>query len=110
MAPQVSSRIFPHLWYSKDAEEAAKFYASVFPDSRFDRVTTLMSDSPSGPPGSATVVDFTLLGQRFRAMSAGPHHDFNDAISMVVLCEDQPELDRHWNAILAGGGREQACG
>lgn len=110
MTPTMSPRIFPHLWYAQEAEEAAGFYASIFPDSRVDRVTTLMSDSPSGPPGSVTVVDFTLLGQRFQAMSAGPHHEFNDAISMVVLCEDQSEIDRYWNAILAGGGREQACG
>ena len=110
MSSKVRAKIFPHLWYAKEAEEAAKFYASIFPDSRVDRVTALMSDSPSGPPGSVKVVDFTLLGQRFQAMSAGPHHDFNDAISMVVLCEDQSELDRYWNAILQGGGKEQACG
>jgi len=104
------ARIFPHLWYSKEAEEAARFYASIFPDSRVDRVTSLRSESPSGPPGSVKVVDFTLLGQRFQAISAGPHHDFNDAISMVVLCEDQAEIDRYWNALVAGGGTEQACG
>ena len=56
------------------------------------------------------VVDFTVLGQRFQAMSAGPHHEFNDAISLVVLCDDQPELDRYWNALLEGGGKPQACG
>jgi predicted 3-demethylubiquinone-9 3-methyltransferase (glyoxalase superfamily) len=56
------------------------------------------------------VVDFTLLGQRFQAMTAGPHHEFNDAISMVVLCDDQAELDRYWYALLEGGGKEQACG
>jgi predicted 3-demethylubiquinone-9 3-methyltransferase (glyoxalase superfamily) len=56
------------------------------------------------------VVDFTLFGQRFQAMSAGPHHDFNDAISMVVLCDDQAELDRYWTALLEGGGKAQACG
>lgn len=110
MTTTMRPRIFPHLWYAKEAEEAAAFYASIFPDSRVDRVSTLMSDSPSGPPGSVKVVDFTLLGQRFQAMSAGPHHDFNDAISMVVLCEDQTEIDRYWNALLEGGGREQACG
>jgi predicted 3-demethylubiquinone-9 3-methyltransferase (glyoxalase superfamily) len=104
------SKIFPFLWYAKEAEEAAKFYASIFPDSRVDRVTAMQSESPSGPPGSVKVVDFTLLGQRFQAMTAGPHHDFNDAISMVVLCEDQAELDRYWNALLAGGGKPQACG
>jgi predicted 3-demethylubiquinone-9 3-methyltransferase (glyoxalase superfamily) len=56
------------------------------------------------------VVDFTLFGQRFQAMSAGPHHEFNDAISMVVLCDDQAELDRYWSALLVGGGKPQACG
>ena len=104
------AKIFPFLWYAKDAEEAAKFYASVFPDSRVDRVTSMQSESPSGPPGSVKVVDFTLLGQRFQAMTAGPHHDFNDAISMVVLCDDQAELDRYWNALIEGGGKPQACG
>jgi predicted 3-demethylubiquinone-9 3-methyltransferase (glyoxalase superfamily) len=104
------AKIFPHLWYSSEAEAAAMFYVSIFPDSRVDRVTSLQSESPSGPPGSVKVVDFTLLGQRFQAISAGPHHDFNDAISMVVLCEDQAEIDRYWNALLAGGGQEQACG
>ena len=104
------ARIFPFLWYAKEAEEAAKFYASIFPDSRVDRVTAMQSESPSGPPGSVKVVDLTLMGQRFQAMTAGPHHDFNDAISIVVLCEDQKELDRYWDALLAGGGKTQACG
>jgi predicted 3-demethylubiquinone-9 3-methyltransferase (glyoxalase superfamily) len=104
------ARLFPHLWYAKEAEEAARFYASIFPDSRVDRVSTLQSESPSGPPGSVKVVDFTLFGQRLQAMSAGPHHDFNDAISLVVLCADQAELDRYWNALLGGGGKPQACG
>src|SRR5262245_4136236 len=104
------TKIYPFLWYAKDAEEAARFYASIFPDSRVDRVTSMMSDSPSGPPGSVKVVDFTLFGQRFQAMTAGPHHDFNDAISMVVLCDDQVELDRYWDGLLAGGGQPTACG
>jgi len=107
---KASTKIFPFLWYAKEAEEAAKFYASIFPDSRVDRVVSMQSESPSGPPGSVKVVDFTLLGQRFQAMTAGPHHDFNDAISMVVLCDDQAELDKYWFALLEGGGKEQACG
>src|SRR5688572_14925247 len=110
MASKARAKIFPHLWYAKEAEAAARFYASVFPDSRVDGVTPLLSESPSGPPGSVKVVDFTLLGQRFQAMTAGPHHEFNDAISIVVLCDDQAELDRYWNALLEGGGRPQACG
>src|SRR2546427_11964796 len=110
MASKGRSKIFPHLWYAKEAEAAAKFYASIFPESRVDRVTPMLSESPSGPPGSVKIVDFTLLGQRFQAMTAGPHHEFNDAISMVVLCDDQAELDRYWNALLEGGGKAQACG
>jgi predicted 3-demethylubiquinone-9 3-methyltransferase (glyoxalase superfamily) len=104
------SKIFTFLWYAKESEEAANLYASIFPDSRVNRVTTMQSDSPSGPPGSVKVVDFTLLGQRFQAMSAGPHHDFNDAISLTVECEDQAELDRYWNALVKDGGKEVACG
>jgi predicted 3-demethylubiquinone-9 3-methyltransferase (glyoxalase superfamily) len=104
------SKIFPFFWYAREAEEAARFYTSIFPDSRVDGVTSLQSESPSGPPGSVKVVNFTLFGQRFQAMSAGPHHEFNDAISMVVLCDDQSELDRYWNALLQGGGKPQACG
>src|SRR5512139_1975581 len=110
MASKARSKIYTHLWYAKEAEEAAAFYASIFPDSRVDRVTPLHSDSPSGPSGSVKVVDFTLLGQRFQAISAGPHDTFNDAISLVVLCDDQAELDRYWSALLEGGGKEQACG
>ena len=107
---KVSPKIFPFLWYAREAEEAAKLYTSIFPDSRVDRVTSMQSESPSGPPGSVKVVDFTLFGQPFQAMTAGPHHDFNDAISMVVLCDDQAELDKYWSALLEGGGKEQACG
>jgi predicted 3-demethylubiquinone-9 3-methyltransferase (glyoxalase superfamily) len=105
-----SSGIHPFFWYAKEAEEAARFYVSIFPDSRVDRVTAMQSESPSGPPGSVKIVDFTLFGRRFQAMSAGPHHEFNDAISLVVTCADQAELDRYWNALLAGGGKPQACG
>jgi predicted 3-demethylubiquinone-9 3-methyltransferase (glyoxalase superfamily) len=104
------SAIYTHLWYAKEAEEAARLYASIFPDSRVDRVSTLQSESPSGPPGSVKLVDFTLLAQRFQAMTAGPHHDFNDAISIVVECEDQAELERYWDALLKDGGKPQACG
>ena len=110
MTTKARAKIYPHLWYGKEAEEAAKLYASIFPDSRVDRVTALRSESPSGPPGSVKIVDFTLLGQRFQAMTAGPHHEFNDAISLVVECADQAELDRYWNALLEGGGTPQACG
>lgn len=101
--------IRPFLWYAKEAEEAARFYASIFPDSRVDRVTAMPADSPSGPAGSVKVVDFTLFGQPFQAMSAGPLDPFNHAISFVVPCKDQAELDRYWHALLEGGSAEQ-CG
>ncbi len=103
-------KIVPHLWYVKEAEEAARFYASVFPESRVDSVSSLPAESPSGPAGSVQMVDFTLFGQQFFAMSAGPHHEFNDAVSFGVPCESQAEIDRYWNAILANGGKEVACG
>jgi predicted 3-demethylubiquinone-9 3-methyltransferase (glyoxalase superfamily) len=102
-------KITPFLWYSTQAEEAAAFYASVFPNSRVTRVVTLPSESPSGPPGSVKVVDFVLFGQPFVAMSAGPLDPFNHAVSFVVNCENQTEIDRYWNALLDGGSAEQ-CG
>jgi predicted 3-demethylubiquinone-9 3-methyltransferase (glyoxalase superfamily) len=103
-------KITPFLWYASEAEEAANFYVSIFPDSRVTRVTSLPSESPSGPPGSVKVVEFELFGQQFTAMSAGPLDQFNHAISLVVTCEDQAEIDRYWDALLAGGGTTEACG
>ena len=103
-------KIVPHLWYSKDAEEAARFYASIFPDSRVDAVTSLPADTPSGPAGSVDVVEFTLFGQAFMAISAGPHDPFNDAFSLLVNCASQAEIDRYWEALRAAGGKPQACG
>ncbi|HVP89000.1 MAG TPA: VOC family protein [Casimicrobiaceae bacterium] len=102
-------KITPFLWYSKEAEEAASFYASVFANSRVNRVMTMPSESPSGPPGSVKIVEFTLFGQPFVAMSAGPLDPFNHSISFVVSCDDQAEVDRYWNALL-DGGKAEACG
>jgi len=102
-------KITPFLWYAREAEEAAAFYASIFPNSRVTRVSALPSESPSGPPGSVKIVEFVLFGQPFVAMSAGPLDKFNHAISFVVSCEDQAELDRYWNALLQGG-KAEACG
>src|SRR5687767_4947242 len=109
MSKTSTQKIVPHLWYTKEAEEAARFYASVFPDSRVDRVVTLPANSPSGPAGSVSVVEFTLCGQAFMAITAGPHDTFNDAVSFLVNCDSQAEIDRYWNAILEIGGRPQAC-
>jgi len=102
-------KITPFLWYATEAEEAAAFYVSIFPNSRIVRVTSMPSESPSGPPGSVKLVDFELCGQPFTAMTAGPLDPFNHAISFSVSCADQAELDRYWNALLDGGSTE-ACG
>lgn len=110
MAIRRGDKIFPSFWYVKEAEDAARFYASIFPDSKVERVVPLPVDTPSGPAGSVKVVDFTLFGQRLQAFSAGPLDPFNHAISMVVLCEDQAELDRYWTGLLEGGGKEEQCG
>src|ERR1039458_3769551 len=80
-------KITPFLWYAKEAEEAARFYASIFPDSRVERVVAMPTASPSGPAGSVKIVDFVLFGQPFVAMSAGPLDPFNHAVSFVVNCE-----------------------
>lgn len=103
------SRIVPCLWYTEKAEEAAAFYASVLPNSRVLSVTPLPADSPSGPAGSVSVVEFTLLGQPFMAFGAGRLEPFNHAVSFMVECDDQAEIDRLW-AALSEGGRVEQCG
>ncbi len=103
------SKIIPHLWYTDKAEEAAAFYASVLPNSKVDSVTPLAADTPSGPAGSVKVVEFTLMGQPFMAISAGPLDTFNHSISFLVLCDDQAEIDRIW-AAFSQGGQVERCG
>lgn len=103
-------KITPFLWYTKNAKEAAAFYAATFPDSRVTSNTAMPSESPSGPPGSVEIVEFVLCGQAFTAMSAaGAPDSFNHAVSFVVRCDDQAEIDRYWNALQDGGTPEQ-CG
>ncbi len=101
--------IVPFLWYTSEAEEAAAFYASLLPDSHVDHVTAMPAESPSGPPGSVKVVEFTLCGQPMMAMSAGPLDQFNHSISFMILCDTQDEIDRYWSA-LAEGGEVEDCG
>jgi predicted 3-demethylubiquinone-9 3-methyltransferase (glyoxalase superfamily) len=109
MATIAHSKIVPHLWFADKAVEAANFYVSLFPDSRVDGVTPIPADTPAGPAGSARVVEFTLAGQKFMAIDAGPLDPFNHAISFLVSCDDQGEVDRLWEALSAGGTIEQ-CG
>ena len=103
------TRIKPFLWYTKEAEEAATFYASVLPNSKVDSVMTLPTDTPSGPAGTVKVVEFTLVGQPFMAIGAGPLDPFNHAVSFIIECEDQAEIDRLWVELSKGGKTEQ-CG
>ena len=103
------AKIVPHLWYTTDAVEAARFYAATFADSRVDKVSQIPIETPSGPPGSVDIVEFTLCGQPFMAIAAGPLDPFNHAVSFMVNCDDQAEIDRYWDALLDGGAPEQ-CG
>jgi predicted 3-demethylubiquinone-9 3-methyltransferase (glyoxalase superfamily) len=103
------AELAPSLWYSEKAEEAAAFYASLLPDSRVDNVNAPPADSPSGPAGSVKVVEFTLMGRPFVALSAGPLDAFNHSISLMVTCDDQAEIDRLWTA-LSDGGQTERCG
>jgi predicted 3-demethylubiquinone-9 3-methyltransferase (glyoxalase superfamily) len=108
MATRAMTPLVPHLWYVKEAEQAARFYTKLFPKSRIDRVWKLASGS--GPGAGVSCVEFRLFGQPFFAMSAGEHDPFNDAISFGVRCRTQAEVDRYWKALLKNGGKGVACG
>ena len=103
------SKISPCLWFDGEAEEAAKFYVSLLPDSKIEHVQKNTVDSPAGKAGSVLVVEFTLAGQRFMALNGGKAFDFTHAISFKIVCADQAEVDRYWDALSAGGSVEQ-CG
>jgi predicted 3-demethylubiquinone-9 3-methyltransferase (glyoxalase superfamily) len=98
-----TAKIVPHPWFADKAVEAANFYSQV------DDVTPIPADTPSGPAGSVQVVEFTLAGQPFMAINAGPMDPFNHSISFIVNCDDQAEVDRLWKALGDGGTYEQ-CG
>lgn len=106
----MSVSFVPNLWYSQHAEDAARFYVSVVPRSSIERVTALPAKTPSGPAGSVSVVEFTLAGAPVMAISAGPHHPFNDAISLMLRCDTQGEIDALWNGLLEDGGTTVQCG
>ena len=104
------SKITPCLWFDGNAEEAAGLYVSLLPDSRVDSVARSPADNPSTATGAVFVVDFTLAGQPFRALNGGPQFPFTEAVSFVIDCEDQAEVDRFWNALIGGGGSPGQCG
>jgi len=103
------SKIAPCLWFAHEAEEAAKFYVSLFPDSRIDHVQKNLVDTPAGKADQVLVVGFTLAGQRFMALNGGTRFEFTHAISLEVDCTDQAEVDRLWEGLADGGAIEQ-CG
>ena len=103
-------KVFPCLWFDGKAEEAANFYASLIPDSRVDNVWRSPADTPSGPEGMVLLVDFTVGGQQLQALDGGPDFHFNEAVSLVIECEDQAEVDRLWDTLTADGGEPGPCG
>jgi predicted 3-demethylubiquinone-9 3-methyltransferase (glyoxalase superfamily) len=102
-------KISPFLWFDTQAEEAARFYVSIFDNSRIGTVTRY-GDAGPGPKGNAMTVAFELEGQQFIALNGGPHFKFSEAVSFAIDCETQEEVDRYWNALTADGGAEQPCG
>lgn len=103
-------KITPCLWFEGNAEEAVRFYLSVFPNSSIEQETRSPSDYPGGKAGNVLLVSFTLAGQSYLALNGGRHDSFNDAISLSVDCADQAEVDRYWEALTANGGKPVACG
>jgi 2-polyprenyl-6-hydroxyphenyl methylase/3-demethylubiquinone-9 3-methyltransferase len=98
------------IWYDKDAEEAAQFYAKTFPDSSVDAVHRAPSDYPSGKKGNVLTVEFTVMGIQCIGLNGGPAFKHTEAFSFQVATEDQAETDRYWNAIVGNGGQESQCG
>ncbi|MGA3031674.1 MAG: VOC family protein [Terracidiphilus sp.] len=101
-------RITPFLWFDNNAEEAVEFYIGIFKNSRRLGELRNTGDAP-GPKGAILTTTFELDGQRFTALNGGPAHKFNDAVSFVVRCETQNEVDDYWSKLTAGG-QEIACG
>jgi predicted 3-demethylubiquinone-9 3-methyltransferase (glyoxalase superfamily) len=97
------------LWFDTQAEEAATFYTGIFKNSRMGRVIRSNEAGP-GPAGSAVLVEWELNGQKFSGLNGGPQHTFNDAVSIVVPCDDQAEVDYYWTHLTEDGGEEVACG
>jgi predicted 3-demethylubiquinone-9 3-methyltransferase (glyoxalase superfamily) len=102
-------KITPFLWFDNNAEEAAQFYTSIFKNSKILNVSRY-GDAGPGPKGSVMVVKFQLAGQEFTALNGGPQFKFSEAVSFVVNCENQQEVDEYWRKLTANGGQESMCG
>jgi predicted 3-demethylubiquinone-9 3-methyltransferase (glyoxalase superfamily) len=110
----IASRITPCLWFDTQGEEAARFYVSVFPNSKIGRIARYGTEGQEHhhqPPGSVMTVEFVLDGQPFTALNGGPIFRFNEAVSLQIHCETQAEVDHYWNKLTAGGDpKDQQCG
>lgn len=104
----MTNKITPFLWFDHQAEEAATFYTSIFPNSRITQIARY-SDVGPGPAGSVMTIGFELDGQPYTALNGGPHFKFNEAVSFVVHCKSQQEVDHYWDNLIAGGAASQ-CG
>jgi predicted 3-demethylubiquinone-9 3-methyltransferase (glyoxalase superfamily) len=102
-------KISPFLWFDTQAEEAANFYVSIFKNSKILKVARYGEAGP-GPAGTVMIVSFQIEGQEFIALNAGPRFKFTEAISFVINCQTQEEVDHFWNELTAGGGQESMCG
>lgn len=98
------------LWFEKDAQAAAEFYAATFPDSKVTAVRRAPSDFPDGKEGDALTVEFTVIGIPCVGINGGPAFKQSEAFSFQIMTEDQEETDRYWNAIVGNGGQESQCG
>ena len=98
------------VWYDKDAEAAARFYAATFPDSAVGAIWRAPGDYPSGKKGDVLVVEFKVAGVSCMGLNGGPQFKHSEAFSFVIATDDQVETDRYWNAIVDNGGQESACG
>jgi predicted 3-demethylubiquinone-9 3-methyltransferase (glyoxalase superfamily) len=102
-------QITPNLWFDSQGEEAAEFYVSLFPNSKITNVT-YYTDAGPGPAGTPVTVDFVLDGQSFTAINGGPAFTFDEAMSLLINCADQEEVDYYWGKLTADGGQESQCG
>lgn len=111
---QFTSKIAPCLWFDTQAEEAARFYTGIFPDSKISKIARYGKagfEHHQKPEGSVLTVQFSIAGQEFTALNGGPHFKFNEAVSLQIYVDDQTELDHYWNALAAGGDpKAQVCG
>lgn len=103
-------KIHPFLWFDGQAHEAAELYCSLFPNSKILSVVRYPPGSPGGMEGQVMTVEFEVGGQRFTGLNGGPNFKFTEAVSFVIDCEDQAEVDHYWNGLIAGGGSPSQCG